>query len=382
MSILFWLAVVLFLLTVAIYLEIGLGLKSMTRLADVPVLTGGAPPVTIIIPACNEEETIAPALASILALEYGELEIIVVNDRSTDGTGQVLLSMQKRYPRLRILNIHELPRGWLGKNHALQVAAGRAGGDYLLFTDADVIFEKTTLARAMRHMLTNDLDHMSMFFESKAKGGLLNALFMDTGGGLLLLFKPWKAKESGSRRYMGVGAFNLMKKRVYRAIGGHATVAMHPLDDVMLGKVIKQHGFRQDCLSGYGFISVCWYGSVRELIGGLMKNTFAVYNYRVSLVLISIVLISLLNILPLFGVLFGGGAARALFGSIILIRLLFFVHGASIAKISPWSAPFSLLSPAVALYIIVKATVTTLVHRGITWRGTFYSLEKLKENRL
>ena len=244
MLVFFWLAIFSLLLTVVFTLEAALGMRRMMTLDNVPPLQQeNVPKVSVIIPACNEAETIEPALKSILAMDYSDLEVIAVNDRSVDRTGAVLEQMQKKYPGLQIYDISELPEGWLGKNHALQYGAERARGEYLLFTDADIIMEKSSLARAMHHMLENGLDHMSMFFKSIAPGGFLNALILDAGGGLMLLLKPWKAKDPKSKRYMGVGAFNLVKSDVYKAIDGHRTIAMHPIDDVMLGKVIKHSSF-------------------------------------------------------------------------------------------------------------------------------------------
>ncbi|MBW2671644.1 MAG: glycosyltransferase family 2 protein [Deltaproteobacteria bacterium] len=235
---LFWLAVIFLFLTIACTLDIALGMRRMTHIGNVPpIQQKNLPKVSVIIPACNEAATIEPALRSVLTMDYANLEVIVVNDRSTDETGTVLKRIQKEYPHLQIRQILHLPKGWLGKNHALQHGAGHAQGEYLLFTDADIIMEKTAVARGISHMLENRLDHMSMFFKNIAPGGLLNALFLDVGVGLLLLFKPWKAKDPNSKRYIGVGAFNLVKASAYKAISGHRSIALHPIDDIMLGKV-------------------------------------------------------------------------------------------------------------------------------------------------
>ena len=115
----------------------------------------------------------------------------------------------------------------------------------------------------------------------------------------MLLLKPWKAKDPNSKRYMGVGAFNLVKSTVYKAIDGHKTIAMHPIDDVMLGKMIKHSGFSQDCLLGHNFIQAEWYVTVCEFINGLMKNTFAFYNYNMANVLLGVLIVVIINILPL-----------------------------------------------------------------------------------
>ena len=381
MLVLLWLAIISLFLTVVCILGAALGVRKMIALDNVPPLQQeNVPKVSVIIPACNEAATIEPALKSILAMDYADLEVIVVNDRSVDRTGAILEQIQKQYPGLQIYDISELPEGWLGKNHALQYGAERARGEYLLFTDADIIMEKSSLARAMHHMLENKLDHMSMFFKNIAPGGLLNALILDAGGELMLLLKPWKAKDPKSKRYMGVGAFNLLKSDVYKAIAGHKTIAMHPIDDVMLGKVIKHSGFLQDCLLGHNFIQAEWYVTVREFINGLMKNTFAFYNYKMANVLFGVLVVVIINILPLLAFFFTSGITRCLFGAAVMVRILSFASGFSNTGINPWYSVWALVTSYIYIYIALKAAITTTINRGIIWRGTFYSLDELKAN--
>ena len=381
MLVFFWLAIISFCLTVACTLDVVLGMRRMAALDDVPPLhQENVPKVSVIIPACNEAATLEPALKSIFAMDYADLEVIVVNDRSVDHTGVVLEQMQKQYPSLHIHDISALTEGWLGKNHALQYGAERARGEYLLFTDADIIMENSSISRAMRHMLENKLDHMSMIFKNIAPGGLLNALVLDAGAGLMLLLKPWKAKDPNSKRYMGVGAFNLVKSTVYKEIDGHKTIAMHPIDDVMLGKVIKHRGFSQDCLLGHNFIQAEWYVDVRDFINGLMKNTFAFCNYNMANVLFGVLIIMIINILPLFAIFFTSGITRGLFGSAVMVRMLSFAGGFSYTGINPWYSVWALVTPYVYIYITLKAALTTTINRGITWRGTYYSLDELKAN--
>jgi len=379
MTFLFWIAIICLFLTLAASLEITWGMRQMTRLKNIPPIgQERVPKVSVIIPACDEAATIEPALQSVLTLDYANLEVIAVNDRSTDNTGAVLAKIQKKYPHLQVHEISELPKGWLGKSHALHHGAQRAHGEYLLFTDADIIFESSSLARAMRHVLDNRLDHLCMSFENIAPGGLLNALFLEAGSGLMLLLKPWKAKDPKSKRYMGVGAFNLVKASVYSAVDGHRSIAMHPIDDIMLGKVIKQRGFSQDILLGDSFLQVKWYATVREWVNGLMKNSFALYDYSLVKVLLAVFYITLLSILPFWACLFTGGMTRSLFGAAVIIRLLSFAKGFSDIGRTRWYSLWSLVSPYVIIYTAMKASIMTLRNKGITWRGTYYPLDKLK----
>ncbi len=362
--------------------DIVLGTQRMRNLNDIIPLPDNAPPmVSIIVPACNEENTIEPALRTLLSLEYEPLEIIVINDRSTDRTGQVLSRCKKEFPDLIIHEISELPEGWLGKNHALHQGALLAKGEYLLFTDADILFEKTTVARAMTLMIREEIDHLALIFRNIARGHLLNAMMVDAGGGLFFLFKPWKVNDPESKNFIGVGAFNLIKKEVYREIGGHEQVRMHPIDDIMLGKIIKQRGFRQDCLSGYDFLAVNWYESPVQMITGLMKNIFALYNFRVTNALAAVLLILLGTVFPVWGIFILPGLPKILCMLTVLIRFFSFTVGTRLTGTSPWTIPFSLLTPYINIYIILKGMLKTLKDNGIDWRGTHYPLKMLKKNK-
>jgi len=381
MIILTTLAVLALLTNLYMLLDIGLGIWKMRTLEDIEAQTPeSAPLVSVIVPACNEEDTVEPALQSLLALDYKNIEIIVVNDRSTDDTDIVLQAIQQKHPRLKILTITELPKGWLGKNHALQQGAAKARGEYLLFTDADIIFAKSTLSRAVTLMLHENLDHLALIFKNIAKGALLNAMVADAGGGLLFLFKPWRVSEKKSRYYMGVGAFNLVRKSMYEEIGGHKSVKMHPIDDIMLGKIIKHNGYTQECLLALDFLTVHWYSSTREMIHGLMKNIFALYDFRIARAMAGVVMIFWLTVLPQWLVLFGNGILWIVGLLSICVRLLAVVYGTTISRGSCRAVLFSLLSPYVNIYLVLKGVAITIVHNGIEWRGTFYSLDELKNN--
>ena len=378
---LFFLLLLLILAAVGIVaLDVWNGMRKLGALGDVlPNESGSQPEVSIIIPALNEAETIQAALTSVLALDYENLQIIVVNDRSTDRTGEILADMQGQDPRLQVIHIKALPSGWLGKTHALMQGSKQATGDYLLFTDADVVFEKSTLKRAMHHVLNHRLDHLSMLFEVRVKNGLLAAMMMEFGGALLFRFKPWKARNPKSKRYMGVGAFNLVSTQAYHQIGTHKVIAMAPIDDIMLGKCIKEGGLRQDCLAGYGYVAVEWYRSVPAMIKGLQKNIFAAYQFNLAMVSAATVMLALTGLLPQIAIGFTSGPSRLVCALLVLLRLLSFADAARKYRLPMQAALWSLISPIPALYAIWRATLSTLFNQGITWRNTFYPLAELKK---
>ena len=172
----------------------------------------------------------------------------------------------------------------------------------------------------------------------------------------------------------------MVRKTAYEAIGGHRQIRMHPIDDIMLGKLLKKNGYRQDCLLGCDLVSVPWYSSVSAMIEGLMKNILALINYRFALVPPLVTAVILINILPLWGVLFGHGISQLLFALVVVIKLGVFATGTRLLKI-PISCTFgTIISPYISCYIILKVTWRNMSDGGIYWRGTHYPLEKLRTN--
>ncbi len=357
--------------------------RLMERLEHVSPLETAAPPlVSIIIPACNEEQGIEAALSSILSLDYSNLEIIVLNDRSTDSTPQILDRLASQHTHLRVIHINELPPGWLGKNHALHLGAAQAKGAFLLFTDADVHFAPESIHRAVARMQTHKLDHLCLLFRMTAPSRLLSMLIVDSLSTAFSLAKPWLVSKPRSRYFIGAGGFNMIRKSFYHSFGGHRPIHLCPADDVLLGRLAKENQGRCDCLNGSSFVSVEWYKSVGEMVRGLRKNTFAVFDYRLSFLLAGTAALISVHILPLWGLLLVDGIPRLLCGAIIAINVLALALGARAFQTNLRCLPWFPLTPYIKLYIIWRATLLTLLEGGIDWRGTFYSLDELKEHKI
>ena len=336
------------------------------------------PAVSVVIPARNEERNLEQALESVLALDYSDLEIIVINDRSTDATGAILEEMAERDPHLTVVTIDSLPAGWIGKPYALHVGAQQARGEFILFTDADIVFHPSALRKAMAHVQAHQFDHVTVIPQSAMPGFFLKTFSATFGIFMFILFQPWKARNPRSRCYMGVGAFNLIRTSAYRAMGGHQQVALRPDDDLKFGKLVKDHGYRQDVLNGRGMITVEWYRSVGELIDGLMKNMFAGMEYRVSAVIAATLAALIIHIWPWIGVWVAGGWPQAGYA----VAMLMMVGSFGVAM-APFGVKFrhGLLLPltiSLLVYIQCRAAVLALWRGGIVWRGTFYELRQLK----
>ena len=361
---------------------IAIGIRKMEKLADMAIDHETAGPlVSIVVPACNEEDNIEKSILSFLSQDYANLEIVVVNDRSTDNTAEILNKLKNLSPLLIVHKINDLAEGWMGKSHALSVGAALASGKYLVFTDADVVLEKTTISRAVSYMTTKQLDNLTLLFKNITPGWLLNSLILDSSLGLLFFFRPWLAKKKGSSCFVGIGAFNMMKRSVYQKVGGHKEIKMHPIDDMMLGKTIKEHGFFQDCLLAYEFVSIPWYDSVGAMVNGLEKNLFAVVHYRVVLIPLLLLAIIVASILPVWGAILGDKNVQMICFLAVAIRLATFYTALHLQGLPGWYFPGFIVTPYISCYIILKSAFVTMKRGGILWRGQHYALADLKKTR-
>jgi len=380
---LFYLAVATLLFWVAFGIELVIGSRSIRFLKDVPFSKRlPTPKTSIIIPACNEEKHIQEALQSLLNQDYENLEFIIINDRSTDQTGAILTRMEKADPRLRVLRIKELPLGWLGKNHALYYGAQNATGEWLLFTDADVVMQPSTVSRAASYMLENQLDHLTIASEVRMPGVILGMFTAAFGIFFSLYARPWRAKNPRSNKFVGIGGFNMVRAEVYRAVGTHQAIAMRPDDDMKLGKLIKKNGHKQDLLFGKQMIHVEWYSSLRGLIDGLMKNAFAAVNYNIPAIIVGSIVQFLFNVWPFLGMFFTGGITQIINLMTILTILLVSWDGTRFHNLRRWYGIGFPICTLLFIYIMWKSMLMTIFNNGINWRGTHYPLAELKANKV
>lgn len=380
---LFGLAVVTLLLVLATAVEFAVGNRSLSRLGNVaPFQNTKAPKVSVIVAARNEARKIEVALQSILAQDYSNLEFIVVDDRSTDETGSILDRLTNKDARVRVVHITELPKGWLGKNHAQHFGAERATGELILFTDADVVMERSVISRAVAWLHREDIDHLAITPQLQMPGLLLGMF----GGAFGLFFglyaKPWKARDPKSPRHIGIGAFNLVRTEAYRAIGGHRAIAMRPDDDMKLGKLLKKCGFHQDLVRSDGLITVEWYSSVGELVRGLEKNVFAGVEYSLTAVVASSIAQLVVFVWPLVALAFTHGVTWWLNLAIVGSLAMLYMDNAHCHGAKRWHCVGFPVTAILFQYIIWRATLKTLVNNGIDWRGTHYSLPELKANKI
>jgi cellulose synthase/poly-beta-1,6-N-acetylglucosamine synthase-like glycosyltransferase len=371
-----------------VFLLIGLALlgdmvssgKEVQWLVDVEPSSGKLPRLSVIIPARNEEAGVRAAVESVLRQDYPDLELIVLDDRSTDRTGAILAELAAEHPgRIQALTVRELPPGWLGKNHALWVGAQRATGEWLLFVDADVVFDPTCFRRAVTLAEAQGLDHVTMLPDMHSRSYLLGAFISYFGYSFVVSVRPHRATDPRWRQGVGVGAFNLVRRRAYEAIGTHRALTLRPDDDLRLGMRIKRAGLRQRCISGTRLAHIEWYPSMRAAIHGLEKNTFAVLEYRPALVGLGVAVLLLFGLGPYVSIWFMEGLARWVLAAAIAVYWAGFLYANRMwGRRALHYLPILPLLPSLFAFITLRSTVLTLWRGGISWRETFYPLKQLR----
>lgn len=383
MSIHLCLALLTFVLYLIAAFDLLRGNRTVQALRDVPPVTGNNPPrVSIIVPARNEQRNIREALQSLLELDYPDFELIVVDDRSEDCTGRILDEMAAASPRLKVIHISQLPHGWLGKNHALWVGSRVAAGELLLFTDADIVMEPTLLTRAVACLEQNRLDHLAATPSMR-----MPTVFLSMFGSSFIIYfslftRPWKARDPKSPCHIGIGAFNLVRRETYLGVGGHETIRLRPDDDIKLGKIIKKGGFRQDVVYAPDLMAVEWYSSIAEVIKGLEKNAFSGADYNILLVLFGSLFHIVCSIWPFLAIFVTHGAIQCINLATVGLIIIAFADSARFHHAKAWYVIGYPLTTALFVFILLRTMLLNLVQGGIYWRGTFYSLQELKANRV
>ncbi len=380
----YWIAGVL--LAVVWFSRILQAAIGMPRVADVaepewdrkPPTPSGEPRVSIIVPARNEEIDIRATLESLLGLDYSNYEVIAVDDRSTDRTGQIMDEVSASTGTLRVIHVSELPPGWLGKTHAMWRAGKQATGDWLLFTDADVLFKPDALRRVVAYAESEKAGHVVLFprMIMKHAGERMMIAFFQA----LFVFghRPWKVADPNARDHMGVGAFNMVRRPVYDAIGTYQALRMEVLDDMKLGKVIKNAGYAQRNVFGEDLISLHWVRGTFGIVDNLTKNFFALLSFQWPRTVASIIALAFLNLGPFVGIWLAHGWARLPY-AIALASLFGIYYGMSrLSDVAPYYIFLHPISTCLVTYTVARSMVLTIRQGGVVWRGTKYPLEELR----
>ena len=340
------------------------------------------PKLSVVIPARNEERKLEGALRTVLGQDYPNLEAILVNDRSTDGTGRTMEHLTAGRGDATVIQVEELPEGWLGKNNAIHVGTERASGDWLLFTDGDIHFHPAAFRRAVAYAEERSLDHLTLVPYLKLSGYWLRGVVAFFYTAFLVHRGYYKANIPSSEMGVGIGAFNLIRREAYDEAGGYKALAQRPDDDLALGGRVKKLGLRQELALGHGLLEVEWYASLGEFFCGVEKNSFAALGYSVPKVVFYAAEIPALTAWPFAAAFLASGATAALYAGSVAAQVATFAVCNRFLRGRVFL--LALGYPACALlfsYALVRSALLALARGGIYWRGTFYPLSLLKEKR-
>jgi chlorobactene glucosyltransferase len=325
------------------------------------------PLVSIVIPARDEEAAIERTVRAFLAQTYRAIEVIVVNDRSTDETGSILARIDDT--RLRVIDGEEPPPGWLGKPWALHQGSLIARGESLLFVDADIVYGPGSVAAAMSE--TKEREGMLAILPRIEMRGLWESVGMPMLAMTAFTFLPsWLSNRSRiAVLAFGGGSGNLIARSDYDAIGGHVALKDAVVDDVALARLMRRSGRRTYAVRAEEQVSVRMYRGGREVVEGFTKNTFAVLNRSYFSTILFLLLGFLFHIYPYLAAMTGNGIAIATVVAITATRLILF------AALRYNMLAALLAHPLMMLFwswIALRSMWKTGVKRRLAWRGRVY----------
>ena len=338
------------------------------------------PLISVLIPARNEEDNIKRCINSLLKQDYENLEILVLDDGSTDRTVEIVSELAKKDVRIRLYHGKPLARGWLGKSYACQQLAGYAKGQYLLFVDADTLHFPTSLSSAVACLLKYKVDALSVFAK-QIMVTLHERMIIPFGNFMIMGFMPL-ALIRGSRRALfctAIGQFMLFKREVYEAIGGHESVKGKILEDVIISKQVKRCGYKFMIFDGSSNLYCRMYHNFSEIVSGYSKVLFSSFDYSITMMSTAIVLIAAIYLVPFImlplGIIFDW---QQIYVNIIVLQIIFILITRIMLSIRfRMKAVDILLYPLSVTYLLSLAVNSVLQFRfniGICWKGRTYNI--------
>ncbi len=350
----------------------------LVRLEPISHQLDDLPMVSVCVPARNEERGIQACLESLLKQDYPNFEVIVVNDNSTDLTGELIKGLIDS--RLIVLDGEDLPEGWLGKPFALHQAYRKAKGEILLFTDADPVFEPGALRTAVYTMREQDLDALTLMPRAEFGSFWEKAVQPVIFGFIGSLTRFRKVNSPDHLTAMGFGAFLMFERSAYDLIGGHEGGKADVLEDVLIAKRLKKAGLKLLVADAKRLFSIRMYYGFREIWFGWRKNMFLAMKRSVfrSLYYIFMVLAFVLTPYLVLGwnLVTGTGifwVGLSLFGvTMVSAALIKTCDEMGLDRRNAYLFPIGALVMAA---IMINSMVQVLVFSRTEWRGRVYSVE-------
>ncbi len=331
------------------------------------------PKVSVVIAARNEEEDLPATLDGLLAQDYPNLEVVVVEDGSTDRTREVI---DARAPRVRRVDPPPLPTGWVGKNWACATGARATNGEWLLFLDADVRTRPATVRTTLDWAVRENADLATIAPRVEMVGPWERIVLPFYVQMVLTYFRAPHVNRDGSRAAMANGQYWLTRRATYDALGGHESVRSIVLEDVAISRRYRDAGRRLRVAWAPDLAETRMYRDRSEMFEGLLKNIHGVtfsagrlVGFLAGLVGLFLLPLALLPLGAAFGspILVGGGG---------FLYLALFGKHVAFARAVGAPAAWGLLWPvAAAYYLVLVATSLARGVRGrpVEWKGRMYS---------
>ena len=343
------------------------------------------PLISVLIPARNEEENIKRCLLSLTKQDYKNIEIIVLNDNSTDNTGKIVAELSKKDSRIKLYNGKKLKKGWMGKNYACYQLAGYAKGDYLLFTDADTIHFPDSISSALACLLNYKLGALSVFAK-QIMVTIHERMIVPFGSYMILCFLPLFLIERSKNPLFcaAIGQFMFFKKDVYEKIGGHESIRGEVLEDIKISKRVKKYGYKFMIFDGRKNLYCRMYKNFSEVVRGYSKVLFAAFDYKIYMILIVMILFSVVFLFPFImfplGAIFEWPAIIMrlviLQVTIILVTKIIFSIRFKCKAADVFLFPFSFIY---LILIAINSICSALIGEGVYWKGRIYDVRNKDE---
>lgn len=351
--------------------------------------TAPGPLVSVCIPARNEEKNIARCIRSLLRQEYSNIEILVLDDNSSDNTWRIVERFTKKDPRVRLFKGDPLPSGWLGKSYACQQLSYQAKGEYIIFTDADTLHFKDSIGHALYSLVNSKIDALSVFAQ-QITVTLSERMIIPFINFFIFTFMPVSLiKRSRFPLFCtAIGQFMMFKKDVYEAIGRHESVKKEILEDIHIAKQVKRKGYKFMIFDGRKSLHCRMYKNFSEVSKGMTKVIFSAFDYKVLAQGFFTVLVTVLFLLPFItlplGIFIFDFPRLALVLNIaqVFIVLFFRIFLALRYKKRILEAFIHPVSIVLLIYISLYSILHSKSSAGIDWKGRTYDVRDDEELHL
>jgi chlorobactene glucosyltransferase len=328
------------------------------------------PTVSIVVPARNEERTIDRTVRGLLAQTYLPLEVIVVDDGSTDGTAGILAALAAENPKLIVVTGEEPPPGWLGKPWALHEGSRRARGELLLFVDADIQYMPAAVATVVARLEKRDVAMLSLLPRFEMHGFWENVGLTQLAMAAFTIIPVWLGNFTTFVGLgIGGGPGNLVRRSAFEEMGGYETLKNAVVDDVGMARQIRAHGRRTDVILGDRLASLRMYHGAQEVIDGFTKNLFPALGGSYVAAAVMFVLMVAFHFVPYVLAARGDLLAIAAVVLITITRVVLFARLDYRLDVAVVGHPFMTL---LWIWILARSVWMTGIRRRLHWRGRVY----------